>query len=136
MPPCSPLHPLPLLIHLADHNTTSSLLAPAGVLDGVKAAFAMHVWPGLPSGAVGSRAGTLLAGSICFEVTVKGRGGHAAIPHLTADPVTAAAAAVSAIQTLVSRETSPFDAAVISVTRLAGGHAFNVVPDEGGVGSW
>lgn len=104
---------------------------PAGALDGVKAAFGMHVWPAMPSGEVASRPGTLLAGAIQFEVTVRGRGGHAAMPYLTADPVVATAAAVGALQSLVARETSPFDPAVISVTRMAGGHAFNVFPDTG-----
>jgi hypothetical protein len=97
----------------------------------VKAAFGMHVWPALPSGMIASRPGTLLAGAIQFEVSIKGRGGHAAMPHLTVDPVLATTAVVGAVQALVSRETSPFDSAVISVTRLAGGGAYNVVPDEG-----
>lgn len=104
---------------------------PAGALEGVKAAFGMHVWPALPSGMIASRPGTLLAGAIQFDVKVKGRGGHAAMPHLTIDPVLATTAVVGAVQALVSRETSPFESAVISVTRLAGGGAYNVVPDEG-----
>lgn len=109
----------------------------AGALEGVGAAFGMHVWPTLPSGSVRSRAGTIMAGAIQFEAVFKGRGGHAAIPHLTRDPVVAAAAAVGALQTLVSRGTSPFDSAVVSVTRLSAGDAFNVIPDEGGwVGGW
>ncbi|KAI3426500.1 hypothetical protein D9Q98_008865 [Chlorella vulgaris] len=106
------------------------LMVKEGALADVEAAFALHVWPSLPSGVIASRPGTLLAGAIQFQVTVKGRGGHAAIPHLTSDPVVAAAAAVSGLQALVARETSPFDSAVISVTRLAGGNAYNVVPDE------
>lgn len=94
----------------------------------------MHVWPTLPSGTVASRAGTIMAGAIQFEATVRGRGGHAAMPHLTADPVVAAAAGVGALQALVARETSPFESAVVSVTRLQAGDAFNVIPDQGGWG--
>lgn len=94
----------------------------------------MHVWPTLPSGSVRSRVGTLMAGTIQFDVAVKGRGGHAAMPHLTRDPVVAGAAITTAIQALVSRETSPFDSAVISVTRFSAGDAYNVVPDTGGWG--
>lgn len=64
----------------------------------MKAAFGMHLWPMIPSGQIASRPGTIMAGAIQFEVTVKGRGGHAAMPHLTADPVVAAAAIVTALQ--------------------------------------
>ncbi|KAI7846414.1 hypothetical protein COHA_000124 [Chlorella ohadii] len=105
------------------------LLVKEGALDGVKAAFGMHVWPTLPSGSVRSRAGTIMAGTIQFDVTVRGRGGHAAMPHLTKDAVLAGAAITTAIQALVSRETSPFDSAVISVTRFSAGDAYNVLPD-------
>ncbi len=97
----------------------------------MKAAFGMHVWPTLPSGSVRSRAGTIMAGTIQFDVTVRGRGGHAAMPHLTKDAVLAGAAITTAIQALVSRETSPFDSAVISVTRFSAGDAYNVLPDTG-----
>jgi metal-dependent amidase/aminoacylase/carboxypeptidase family protein len=107
------------------------LMVKEGALSGVKAAFGMHVWPGLPSGMVASRPGTILAGAIQFQVAVRGRGGHAAIPNVAVDPVVAAAATVGALQTLVSRVTSPFDSAVVSVTRLEAGHAFNVIPDTG-----
>ncbi|PSC67739.1 IAA-amino acid hydrolase ILR1-like 3 [Micractinium conductrix] len=110
------------------------LMVKEGALEGVKAAFGMHVWPMLPSGVVASRAGTIMSGAIQFEATLRGRGGHAAMPHLTADPVVASAAAVGALQALVARETSPFDSAVVSVTRLQAGEAFNVIPDEAKIG--
>ena len=60
----------------------------------------MHVWPTLPSGVLASREGPLLAASLIFEVTVKGSGGHAAMPHLTRDPIVAMAHAISAVQVL------------------------------------
>ncbi|KAL4436591.1 hypothetical protein ABPG75_003730 [Micractinium tetrahymenae] len=106
------------------------LMVKEGALEGVKAAFGMHVWPTLPSGTVASRAGTIMAGATQFQATMRGRGGHAAMPHLTSDPVVAAAAGVGALQALVARETSPFDSAVVSVTRLQASDAFNVIPDQ------
>jgi IAA-amino acid hydrolase len=110
------------------------LMVKEGALKGVSAAFGLHVAPFLKSKTVATRKGTIMAGSAQFEVTIKGRGGHAAMPHLTTDPVVAAAAAVTAMQTLVSRNTSPLDSAVVSVTRLEGGQAFNIIPDEAKIG--
>lgn len=102
-----------------------------GALEGVSAAFGMHVWPTLPSGVLATKAGVIMAGVLSFEATITGRGGHAAMPHLCVDPVVAAAATVGALQSLVSRETSPADSAVVSVTCLnAGAGAFNVIPDS------
>ncbi|KAK9829138.1 hypothetical protein WJX72_004097 [[Myrmecia] bisecta] len=101
-----------------------------GAAQGLKAIFGFHVWPSMRSGHIGSRPGTILAGALSFEATINGRGGHAAMPHLTTDPVVASAAAVVALQSLVSRETSPLESAVVSVTRFsAGDGAFNVIPD-------
>ena len=68
-----------------------------------------------------------MAGSTSFEFTLKGRGGHAAMPHQTVDPVVAAAAIVQALQPLVSRETDPVDGAVISVTRMNTGQLLHVL---------
>uniref|UniRef100_A0A1D2A0P9 Peptidase M20 dimerisation domain-containing protein n=1 Tax=Auxenochlorella protothecoides TaxID=3075 RepID=A0A1D2A0P9_AUXPR len=105
-----------------------------GVFQDVGAAFGFHVWPSLPSGGVYSRPGFFMAGAIRFELVVRGRGGHAAIPELLADPVVASAAIITALQTLVSRETSPFDSAVLSIPKLVAGRgraqAHNVVPDS------
>ena len=70
----------------------------AGATKGVEAMFGMHVWPTLPTGLLASREGALMAASLIFEVTVKGRGGHAAMPHLTRDPIVAMAQAISAVQ--------------------------------------
>lgn len=107
------------------------LMVKEGALKDVDAAFGLHFWPGLPTGIVGTRPGTLMAGSIQFKVRIRGAGGHGAMPHLTQDPVVAAASAITALQTLVSRETSPFASAVVSITKVwAGGEAYNVIPDE------
>jgi amidohydrolase len=96
----------------------------------VDAAFGLHLWNGLPVGTVGLMAGPIMASVDQFEITVTGRGGHAAMPHLTADPVLAAAHIVTALQSLVSRRRDPFEAGVVSVTQLAAGHAFNVIPEQ------
>lgn len=94
----------------------------------------MHVWPTLPSGVLGGRAGPLLAACDLFEVTIAGVGGHAALPHLTIDPIVAAAHIVSSVQAVISRELSPLSAGVISVTKIHGGDAFNVIPDAVTIG--
>lgn len=90
--------------------------------------FGIHVWPDLPTGTVGSRAGTLLAASGAFEITVTGTGGHAAMPHTTIDPVATAAKLVVELQTIVSREVDPREAAVVSVTAIRAGEVYNVTP--------
>ncbi|PNW70634.1 hypothetical protein CHLRE_17g728100v5 [Chlamydomonas reinhardtii] len=101
-----------------------------GAVDDTDAIFGMHVMPHLPSGTVHSRAGTIMAGALSFRVVVQGRGGHAAMPHLNVDPVVAAAGLMSALQTVVSRETSPLGSGVLSITMLRAGDAYNVIPDE------
>jgi IAA-amino acid hydrolase len=106
------------------------VMADGGVLDGAAGVAGLHVWPGLASGVVGSRRGTLMAAAGRFDITVAGRGGHGAMPHLAADPVVAGAAIVAALQPLVSRETSPTRGAVLTVARFnTGAGASNVIPD-------
>ncbi len=106
------------------------VMADGGVLDGCAGVAGLHVWPDLPSGVVGSRAGTLMAAAGRFEIGVRGRGGHGAMPHLTADPVVAGSAIVAALQPLVSRETPPTRGAVVTVARFnTGPGASNVIPD-------
>jgi IAA-amino acid hydrolase len=106
------------------------VMADAGVLDGVAGVAGLHVWPDLPAGVLASRPGTLMAAAGRWDVRVQGRGGHGALPHLTADPVVAGAAVVAALQPLVSRETSPTRGAVLTVARFNTGEgASNVIPD-------
>lgn len=105
-----------------------------GALEGVSRVFGLHVWPGLPSGSIGGRAGVILAAGDFFELQIVGRGAHGAMPHQGVDPVAAAAAVVQSLQTIVSRETDPLEAAVVSVTKLQAGHAFNVIPGSAVVG--
>ncbi len=96
----------------------------------VKGAYAVHNWPGMPVGAFGVVRGPAMAATGKFLVTVEGVGGHAAFPHMARDPVVASAAIVSAAQTIVSRVVDPLDPAVVSITSIHGGDAFNVIPDK------
>ena len=96
----------------------------------VEAVYGLHNWPGLAAGTFGVRAGPIMAASDTFEIVVRGRGGHAAMPHQAIDPVVAAAHIITALQTIASRRVMPTEAVVVSVTQLAAGEAWNVIPDE------
>ena len=96
----------------------------------VDAAFGIHLWNTLPVGTIGLMAGPVMASVDQFEITIVGKGGHAAMPNLTIDPVLVAAHVVTALQSLVSRRRDPFEEGVVSVTQFAAGHAFNVIPDR------
>jgi amidohydrolase len=99
-----------------------------GVLEGVTAAFGLHLWNQLPVGKIGLNRGALLAAVDEFSIEVQGRGGHGASPHEAADPIVAAARVIEALQTIVSRETSPLESAVVTVASVHGGTAFNIIP--------
>lgn len=101
-----------------------------GALDGVDAIFGLHNHPGMAVGTAAFRVGPLFAAADRFRITIDGVGGHGAFPHLTADPLVAGAAVITALQTAVSRATDPLEPAVVSVCRLSGGTAFNVIPDR------
>lgn len=83
-----------------------------GALDGIQGIFGLHVSPEMQTGSIGSRPGPFLAGAGRFLVTVQGKGGHAAAPHLTADPILAACSVILALQQIVSQETDPLEARV------------------------
>jgi amidohydrolase len=102
-----------------------------GLLDEAKpdAAFGLHVWQDLPVGLVGVTPGPWMAAVDEFTVTVKGRGAHGAMPQAGIDPVVCLAHMVTAVQTIVSRNTDPFHQAVVSVTQLRAGTAFNIIPE-------
>ena len=111
-----PPHPAPpprasvrLLFQPAEEGGAGGkVMADEGELEGVNAGLSgLHVWPGLPSGRISSRPGTLMAAAGRWEAEVRGRGGHGAMPHLSRDPVVAASAVVMALQTLVAREVRP-----------------------------
>ena len=109
--------------------------AKAMIVDGLferfpcDAVFAIHNWPGLRVGEFGLNPGAMMASSNEFEITVCGKGAHAAMPHLGVDPVLIASHLIQAFQSLVSRETKPIDATVVSVTQINAGEATNVIPD-------
>src|SRR5271165_4014954 len=96
----------------------------------VKGAYAVHNWPGMPVGEFGVVRGGAMASAEAFSIVVEGTGGHAALPHMTRDPIVAASAIVSAVQTIVSRGVDPLDQAVVSITAIHGGDAYNVIPDR------
>jgi len=99
-----------------------------GVLDGVTAALGLHLWNQLPVGKVGVNRGALMAAVDEFSIEVEGPGGHGAAPHETADTIVAAARIVEALQSVVSREISPLEPAVVTIGAIHGGDAFNVIP--------
>ncbi|MET3106881.1 amidohydrolase [Oxalobacteraceae bacterium GrIS 2.11] len=94
------------------------------------AVFGMHNWPGYAFGTFGVKEGPMMASSNEFEVTIKGKGAHAAQPHKGIDPVMVAVQLAQSWQTIVSRNVSPLDAAVLSVTQIHSGSATNVIPDQ------
>ncbi|OHC70423.1 MAG: peptidase M20 [Rhodocyclales bacterium RIFCSPLOWO2_02_FULL_63_24] len=96
--------------------------------------FGLHNWPGMPAGSFGVTEGPVMAGTDRFEIELTGRGGHAAMPHQAVDVVLAGSALVQALQSLVSRNTDPLAAAVVSVTRFHAGHADNVLPESAVLG--
>lgn len=96
--------------------------------------FGLHNWPGLPAGSFGVTEGPVMAGADRFDIMLTGRGGHAAMPHQAVDVVVAGSALVQALQSLVSRDIDPLDAAVVSVTRFHAGHADNVLPETAELG--
>jgi amidohydrolase len=95
----------------------------------VDAVFGMHNWPGLPVGQFAIQPGPMMAAFDIFEIEIKGRGAHAAMPHLAVDPIAAAAQVVNGLQTIVSRNTHPLEGAVVSVTQIHGGDTWNVIPE-------
>lgn len=101
-----------------------------GVLDdpAPNYALAMHVWNDKPLKWFGITPGPMLAGAEAFKIRIVGKGGHAALPHLSVDPVIAAGQVINALQGIVARNVSPLQTAVVSVTMVHGGEAFNVIP--------
>jgi len=92
--------------------------------------FGLHNWPDLPPGEFSVRPGPMMAGTDTFDIRIAGRGGHAALPHQSVDPIIIGSQMVLAIQTIISRNVSPIEAGVISVTQFHAGSAYNVIPEE------
>ena len=96
----------------------------------MEAVYGMHNWPGMPVGQFAVSSGPVMASSNEFKITIRGKGGHAALPHTGTDPVPLACGMVQAFQTIISRNKKPVDAGVISVTMIHAGEATNAVPDS------
>ena len=94
--------------------------------------YALHNWPSLPPGKVAVRAGPMMAATDEIQITIRGKGGHGAMPHLGVDPVVTAAHVITALQTIASRNVNPVDAVVVSICSMQTSQlgAFNVIPDS------
>jgi amidohydrolase len=101
-----------------------------GVLEGVDAAFGLHIWNDAPVGTVSMEDGPRMASAGIFNIKIKGRGGHGSMPHQGVDAVMVGAAVVNALQSVVSREISPLDPAVLSIGIFKAGTRFNVLAEE------
>jgi amidohydrolase len=96
---------------------------------GIERVFGMHNMPGLPVGEFATRPGPIMAATAEFTITVTGKGGHAAMPHRTVDPIVTASQIVTALQTIVSRTADPVDSLVVTVTKFNAGSAYNIIPN-------
>ncbi|HHZ08383.1 MAG TPA: amidohydrolase [Rhizobiales bacterium] len=97
---------------------------------GISRVFGMHNMPGLPVGHFAIRPGPIMAATAEFTITVRGKGGHAAMPHRTVDPIMIASQLVGALQTIVSRTTDPIESLVVTVTKFHAGDAYNIIPER------
>jgi amidohydrolase len=96
----------------------------------VNAILALHVYPHLPAGIVGFRGGQYMASTDEIHITIEGKGGHAALPHQTIDPIAIAAQVIVALQQIISRRSNPIIPSVLSFGKIAGGTVNNVIPDS------
>ncbi|XP_076900540.1 IAA-amino acid hydrolase ILR1-like 4 [Bidens hawaiensis] len=101
-----------------------------GVVENVEAIFGLHLVLSTNAGVVATKPGQFLAGCGCFKAVIRGKGGHAAQPQDSIDPILAASASISSLQHIVSREADPLDSPVVSVTMVDGGSGLNVIPDS------
>ena len=108
----------------------AAVMIDEGLLDGVDAAFALHVSPNIPSGWLASRPGALLASADEFFISVVGEGGHASTPHFGNDPIPVACEMVGAFQAAITRRINAFDPAVLTVARISAGTTTNVIPER------
>ncbi|MCB0344861.1 MAG: amidohydrolase [Bdellovibrionales bacterium] len=123
--------PVRLLFQPAEEgHGGGKLMCEEGALENVSAIFGLHCWPGTDRGNVALARGPAMASSNAFTITVKGKGGHAAFPHQTIDPVLVSAHIITALQSICSRSTNPLDSSVVTVAQVNAGTAHNVIPDE------
>lgn len=108
----------------------ASVMIDDGVLKNVDAAFGFHVWQWLPVGKVAALDGPAMAAVDELKITIEGKGAHAATPQEGVDPIVVAAHLVTALQTIVSRNMDPLETAVVTIGKIDGGSAFNIIPDR------
>jgi len=96
----------------------------------VDAVYGMHNWPGLEVGKFAIRNGPVMAAYDVFDITITGKGGHAAAPHNTIDPIVIAGSVITALQNITSRQINPLDSAVVSITKVNAGESYNVIPEN------
>ncbi len=96
----------------------------------VKAIYGMHNWPGLDVGKFAVRSGVVMAAYDAFDITITGKGGHAAAPHDTVDPIVIASIVITALQNITSRQINPLDSVVLSITKIRAGDSYNVIPES------
>lgn len=110
----------------------ASIMIKEGVLENPapQSIFALHVHPTLPTGKLSFRGGMVMASADEIYITIKAKGGHAAAPHLTADPILIASHLIIALQQVISRNNNPFNPSVLSITSFQGGSTTNVIPAE------
>jgi len=101
-----------------------------GAVKGVDEVYGLHLWNYQPFGTIGVQSGPIMACADKFEIKVKGTGGHGAAPQGTVDAVVVAAHLITALQTIVSRNTNPLESTVVSVGQINGGHNFNIIADQ------
>jgi len=103
----------------------------AGVMDNPRVDYALgcHIWPTIPEGTIGIRAGVLMAAMFRFDITIKGKGGHGAMPQLCVDALETGCQVVAALQRIVSRQMDPLQPSVVTVGKFEAGTAFNVIPE-------
>lgn len=122
---------LRLLFQPAEENGLGARLAiKHGALEGIDAAFGIHLWNELPLGELALSPHGIMAGVVELEIMVRGKGGHGAVPQEAIDPVLAASQLVVALQPVISRYQDPVDPAVLTIGAISGGTAFNVIPEE------
>jgi amidohydrolase len=101
-----------------------------GALDGVDAVFGLHLWQGLPTGAVACMKGAMMANADEVTITVIGKGGHGSVPQVAVDPILVASHLVVNLQSIVSRNVDPLKAAVVTIGKMEGGSAHNIIPSQ------
>ena len=114
------------------HPGGASIMINEGVLENPRpeAIFALHVYPHLPTGTTGFRAGQYMASADEIYITIEGKGGHAALPHQTIDPIAISALVITGLQQVISRKCNPLTPSVLTFGKIQGGFATNVIPDK------